>query len=386
MIYRKLGNTNINASEIGLGCEGFANEEIIRTLIDTAEENGINYFDLFSPDPEVRRILGKTLKGRRDKFYIQGHIGTAWLNGQYERTRDLEITKKSFEELLELLETDYIDVGMIHYVDTKEDWEFIVNGPYMEYVKELKCEGKIRYIGLSSHNPRVAKLAIDSGLIEVLMFSINPIYDIQPANDDVFYLFDEKNYQRDFTNFDKERYQLYEDCQNKGIGITVMKAFAGGKLLDPDLSQIGKALTVNQALNYCLTRPGVDSVLVGAQSLEELKLCLDYETASDEDKDYAVVLQDLKHIDLSGQCLYCGHCAPCPVHIDVATVTKYLDLAEKDNVPETVREHYRNLKFSADQCIDCGTCENRCPFDVPIRENMKRARDIFGKDHIELKD
>lgn len=380
MQYRKLGNTGILTSEIGLGCEGFVEDEyqMASKLIDEAEKQGINYFDLFTPDQKVREALGHALKGRRDKFYIQGHIGTAWLNGQYERTRDLEITKKSFERLLEALQTDYIDVGMIHYVDTLDDWNFIINGPYIEYVKQLKEEGKIRHIGLSSHNPRVAQLAVDSGLIEVLMFSINPVYDIQPANDDVYYLFDEKNYQEKFTNFDEERLQLYESCQNKGIGITVMKAFAGGNLLNPDLSQIGKAMTVNQALHYCLTRPGVDSVLVGAHSVEELLECCSYENATDEDKDYAKVLKDLNNVEFRDQCMYCGHCAPCPVHIDVASVTKYFDLATGKSIPETVLDHYKNLEHHASECIECGRCETRCPFHVAIRENMKKASEKFG--------
>lgn len=77
--------------------------------------------------------------------------------------------------------------------------------------------------------------------------------------------------------------------------------------------------------------------------------------------------------------MYCSHCAPCPQKIDVASVTKFLNLAVAQNaVPETVREHYAVLEHHAGECIACGACETRCPFQVPIRENMRRAAEIFG--------
>lgn len=97
--------------------------------------------------------------------------------------------------MLSLLQTDYIDVGMIHYVDTMKDWQEIVEGPVLDYVKELKENGTIRHIGLSSHNPEVALAAVRSGVVEVLMFSVNPCYDLQPASEDVEELWAEKNYE-----------------------------------------------------------------------------------------------------------------------------------------------------------------------------------------------
>lgn len=101
--------------------------------------------------------------------------------------------------MLSLLKTDYIDVGMIHYVDSVKDWQAIVNGPVLQYALELKRIGAIRHIGLSSHNPRVALEAVKSGQIEVLMFSVNPCYDLQPANEDVEELWNSANYQYALT-------------------------------------------------------------------------------------------------------------------------------------------------------------------------------------------
>ena len=179
---------------------------------------------------------------------------------------------------------------------------------------------------------------------------------------------------------DPTRERLYETCQRMGVGITVMKAFGGGDLLSGELSPAGKALTPVQCLHYAATRPAVASVMVGARSLDDLRASLAYETASDGERDYAAAFASFPRIRWEGHCMYCGHCAPCPKGIDVATVTKFLNLAKaQGGVPETVREHYAALSHKAGECVACGACEKRCPFGVPAVENMKQAADMFGK-------
>lgn len=282
--------------------------------------------------------------------------------------------------MLELFQTDYIDVGMIHYVDSMEDWEQIVGGPVLEYVLELKKNGVVRHIGMSSHNPEVALAAVKSGYIEVLMFSVNPCYDLQPAGEDVEELWNGKNYEQPLINMDSERQELYETCQRLGVGITVMKAFGGGDLLDEKLSPAGKALTPVQCLHYALTRPGVASVMAGAHSVEQLKASVAYEDASEEEKDYALAFASFPNISWKGHCMYCSHCAPCPKQIDVASVTKFLNLAKaQKEMPETVQNHYELLAHHGGECISCGACESRCPFEVPVMENMRQAKELFGK-------
>ena len=382
MIYRELGNTGLKVSEIGMGCEGFAEDDCrnAKRLFDEAEKQGINYFDLYTSNPRVRAAVGEALEGRREKFYIQSHICSVWKDGQYKRTRNISEVRAGMQEMLSLLKTDYIDVGMIHYVDSLKDWKEIAEGPVLAYAEELKEKGVIRHIGLSSHNPQVALEAVKSGKIEVLMFSVNPCYDLQPASEDVEELWAERNYEGHLVNMDPERQELYEVCQRMGVGITVMKAFGGGDLLDENLSPAGKALTVNQCLHYALTRPAVASVMSGAHSVEQLCTSLAYEDASDEERDYAPAFASFPRISWEGHCMYCSHCAPCPKKIDVASVTKFLNLAKaQGTVPETVREHYEVLSHHAGECIRCGACETRCPFGVPVMENMRQAAEIFGK-------
>lgn len=381
MEYRELGRTGIKVSVIALGCEGFVANEgaLTEQLLNAAEQGGINCIDLYAPQPEIRSRLGKWLRGRRGKFVLQAHLCTVWQEGQYKRTREIGEVKASFEDLLTRLATDYIDIGMIHYVDSLEDWEAVAGGPVMAYAREMQAQGKIRYIGLSSHNPAAAMQAVQSGLIDVLMFSVNPCYDLQPANEDCYALWDGKNYDRQLVNMDPEREALYETCSRLGVAITVMKAFGGGDLLDEELSPAGKALTVNQCLHYALTRPGVAAVMSGAHTVDELEKCLEYITAADVEKDYAAAFAALPKISWEGHCMYCGHCAPCPQGIDVAAVTKFLNLTKAQNsVPETVREHYAALRHHAGECVKCGACEKRCPFKVTVIQNMQEAVKVFG--------
>lgn len=381
MEYRELGRTGIKVSVIALGCEGFVANEgaLTEQLLNAAEQGGINCIDLYAPQPEMRSRLGKWLRGRRGKFVLQAHLCTVWQEGQYKRTREIGEVKASFEDLLTRLATDYIDIGMIHYVDSLEDWEAVAGGPVMAYAREMQAQGKIRYIGLSSHNPAAAMQSVQSGLIDVLMFSVNPCYDLQPANEDCYALWDGKNYDRQIVNMDPEREALYETCSRLGVAITVMKAFGGGDLLDEELSPAGKALTVDQCLHYALTRPGVAAVMSGAHTVDELEKCLEYTTAADVEKDYAAAFAALPKISWEGHCMYCGHCAPCPQGIDVAAVTKFLNLTKAQNsVPETVREHYAALRHHAGECVKCGACEKRCPFKVTVIQNMQEAVKVFG--------
>ena len=381
MVYRTLGRSGLKVGEIGIGCEGFMEKTTaqVRAFIDAMEAAGANCIDLYSPNPDMRTSLGAALRGRREKFVLQAHICTVWKDGQYKRTRDIREMRESFEDQLRRLETDHVEIGMIHYVDSPAEWDEIAAGEVMRYALELKAAGKIGCIGVSSHNPEAALKAVHSGHIDVLMFSVNPCYDLLPGTEDVVDLWAEKSYAQPLLNMDPRRQELYETCQRLGVGITVMKAFGGGDLLSAEYSPAGAALTANQCLHYALTRPAVACVMSGARSVEELRASLAYEDAPEAEKDYAAALAALPKVSWKGHCMYCGHCAPCPQGIEVATVTKFLNLARaQGEVPETVREHYAVLKAKGGDCVGCGACEKRCPFEVPIRENMAEAARTFG--------
>ena len=379
MEYRTLGKTGLQVSEIGFGGEWLERhpEDESVQMLRYAAEKGINIVDCWMADPKSRDIIGRAMEGNRAHWIVQGHIGSTWQDGQYVRTRDMTFVRPAFEDLLRRLRTDYIDLGMIHYVDTPEDWEQCMRPPFLDYVRAFRDAGTIRHIGLSTHNPRIAALAVESGVIEMLLFSVNPAFDMRPATEDLDSMFGE--YDANFSGIDPERAALYRLCEEKNVGITVMKGFFGGRLFDEKTSPFGTAFTPVQCIHYALTRPGVCSILCGFDTTAQVDAAVAYETASGDEKDYATVLATAPLHSYRGQCTYCGHCKPCPMEIDIAMVNKFYDLAVlQPSVPESVRAHYEALDVTASACIGCRSCESRCPFGVEIAQRMERAADLFG--------
>lgn len=377
---RRLGKTGLQVSEIGFGAEWLERhpEEESVELIHHAADAGINILDCWMPDPKSRDIIGLGIRDDRAHWYIQGHLGSTWKNGQYYRTRDLIYVRPAFEDLLTRLQTDYIDLGMIHYVDSEEEWEQILHSDYLSYVMELKKTGVIHHIGLSSHNPKVAVKAAESGFVEMILFSVNPAFDMLPASEDIDTMFTER-FDAGLKGIDAARAHLYSVCEQNDVGITVMKGFAGGRLFDEKRSPFGVCLTPVQCIHYALTRPAVASVMVGVEIVEQLEEALAYEGATAAERDYASVLAGAPKHAYMGQCTYCGHCAPCTVGINIALSNKFADLAEMaGEVPASVAAHYKAIDVTAGACIACGDCEPRCPFDVPIIERMEKTEELFG--------
>ncbi len=381
MQYRRLGRTNLMVSEIGLGGEWLERHtaEECKEVIQYCESCGINILDCWMSEPNVRTNIGNAIKDSRIKWFIQGHIGSTWQDGQYLRSRDVDKCKAAFEDLLTRMQTNYIDLGMIHYVDEVSEWNSIIESDYLEYVRSLQKEGKIHYIGMSTHNPVVAKMAVESGIIDMMLFSINPAFDMLPPTEDADTYFKE-DFDDGVGGIAPERAELYKLCEQHDVGITVMKGYAGGRLFDEKRSPFGVVLTPVQCLHYSLTRPAVAAVMVGFDTTAQVDAAVHYEHASDEEKDYATVLAGAPRNSFNGQCTYCGHCKPCPMDIDIAMVNKLYDLAVmQQEAPASVKEHYHALAVNASDCIGCRECETRCPFGVKIGDRMELAAELFCK-------
>ena len=381
MIYRPIGKTGMSASIIGLGTEHLDNRpyEQCEEVIEAALEAEINIMDVFMPGTPVRDNISKALKGRRDKVLIQGHIGSVDIREQYDRTRDVPTCKKYFENLLRSFHTDYIDLGMMFFIDTEEDFKGVFETDYISYVQQLKQEGKIRAIGASSHDPATAARIVETGVVELLMFSTNPAFDMLPSDVYIPSVMGEKIDGAQFSGIDPKRAHLYRLCESRGVGITTMKTLGAGKLVSPEFSPFTKQLTVGQCIHYALTRPAVVSTLIGCKTRDEVQTAVNYLNLSEDERDYSEAIGTYKG-GFSGECAYCNHCLPCPAGIDIAATIKMLDVAKlgKD-VPAKTSAQYAASPHQASECIECGSCEDKCPFQVQVIENMRNAARLLER-------
>lgn len=367
MEYRTLprGTDRERFSVLGLGMGGIQHTppEEIEAIIRKAIDHGINFFDLCAGGT-VYAPLGRAIRGRREQVFLQCHFGAVYdAQGEYGWCRDFDIIKKTFLWELETLGTDYVDFGFLHCVDENEDFDKLVKIGVLDYLKELKEQGIVRHIGFSSHTPSVANRIIDTGLVDMMMFSINPAYDFEKGDD----------YGIGTVN---ERFELFRRCEVEGIGISVMKPFFAGQLLRAEHSPFGVALTHAQCLQYAIDRPGVVTVVPGVQTMEHLDTLLTFLTASDADKDYSVI-GSFTAETIAGICVYCNHCQPCPAGIDIGLVNKYYDLALAGD--RIAANHYDKLCIKADACLHCGHCESRCPFGVKQESRMDLISRYFTK-------
>ena len=379
MKYRPLGNTGLMVSEISIGCGGFEKLDSAASLelMTLALDSGMNYIDIYDANPKTRSNIGYALQGRRDEMIIQGHIGTIFKDGQHTRTRDVAESKAGFEDLLTRLHTDHIEVGMIHITDSHAEWDELEGSPFLDYVMQLKKEGKIKHIGVSSHNAEVALRAAKSGWIEVIMFSLNPAFDRMRGG---AIPWDEGALDNLQGGIDPVRVELYDYCATHHIGITVMKTFGGGgRLLDAKASPLGVAYTPEQCIAYCLAKPCISTCILGVDNLQELQADLHWLQATDAEKDYASVGKSETASVADGSCTYCNHCSPCSVGIPIAKVNELLDKAEREGMSADLQAQYDALPHHAGECTHCGSCLSRCPFSVDIPSKMDRAKEVFGK-------
>lgn len=365
MKYRKINGSNKLISEIALGAGNLyqLNDSDVEELVNYGLANGINFIDIISVNDSPFNAIAKSLKGKREDIFLQGHFGIEYSDNQVAISRDLNQIKEEFERILNIFETDFLDFGLVHYVDDLEDFNYIMSSGIWDYLKDLKEKGQITKLGFCSHTIDISKKFIDTGDIDIFMLGINPLYDFTEENGNLV--------------LSKERIDFYKECEKKNIDIVVMKPFAGGSLLNDGISRLNKKMTVHQCLQYVLDRPAVATSLVGVSSLDELKEVLNFYNRSKKEKDYSFIgsLESKNFTD--NDCIYCNHCLPCPSNIDIGLVNKYYDLASIGD--KLASDHYFNLKFKASDCTQCGSCNDNCHFNVNSSERMKNILEFFSE-------
>jgi len=360
MRYRTHKKTGDKISELGFGacCISGLDERAGAKLLEKAYKEGVNYYDMAAADARCFPYYGEALSGVRKDVFYQIHFGADYDDGIYGWTTDPDKIRHNIDKVLKCLKTDYIDYGFIHCMDEVKDWERYQRNGSLDFLLGLKEQNIVRHLGLSSHTPAAIQKILDDVPADTLMFSVNPGYDRQRGD-----------YAQGRPD---ERLAIYSRCEKEGIGMTVMKPFSGGQLLDASLSPFGKALTPYQCIQYELDCPAVLSVLPGIGTAKQLDELLGFFQASEKERDYSVI-DSFRLADLAGKCVYCNHCLPCPAGIDVGLVNKYYDLAKNGDV--LAGHHYRNLSADADDCISCGRCTERCPFGT---DQMNRMKEIAG--------
>lgn len=364
MKYRTNKRTGDHISVLGLGASSIANageKEGVETL-RLAFESGVNYFDLAAGEAACFPYYGEALADVREQVLYQIHFGADYVAGSYGWTTKLDAICKSIDWQLKTLKTDYIDYGFIHCLDAMSDWDSYIENGVLAHIEALKKTRVVHHIGVSSHTPAIVHKALDTGLVDMVMFSINPAYDYHHG---------------EYANGSAdERSGLYRRCEAEGVGISVMKAFSGGQLLNEKTSPFGRALSEYQCIQYALDKPGVLTVLPGIRGKEDLKRVLGFVTAPETERDYSV-LGEFAPADATGKCVYCNHCQPCPEGLDVALINKYYDLALSGDT--LAADHYRKLAKNAADCVGCEHCNKRCPFHVDQRGRMKEIAGYFGQ-------
>ncbi|MCL2813752.1 MAG: aldo/keto reductase [Oscillospiraceae bacterium] len=371
MKYRKLGKTGIEVSEIGMGLEHLLphSRSQIDETIKTAVDGGVSYFDCHpGHDYKPEQIeyagfekLGKALEQIREKVSLS-YIAHGW-------TREAAEIKPRFEYFVKTLQTDYADVFMIQFCDKIRDYECITGeSGLLEYAKNLRLKGAVRCIGIATHSSEVALKAVFCGDFDVIMYPVNPAFDVVVDGDE----FDTENLDtlwsaaQSVKNIKKNNMQprkrVYSECEKNGVGIIAMKPFGGGFMFK------NEGFSPLNLIAYALTQNGVSSVVPGCQTPDEIKQVLSYYGASPEKLDFCGAVLNSRW-SIKGNCQYCHHCLPCAADINIGFVNRMID--NKD------AEGYGALAVGASSCLQCGECETRCPFEVNIREKMETAVKMF---------
>ena len=368
MRYKEFGNTGIHISALGFGAMrlpgikvegGWAiDEDKSIAIMHRAFDLGVNYVDTAYVywDRKSEIVVGKALKGRRDKVYLSTKLPITLIGQKQDYRRYLE-------EQLAKLDTDYIDFYHFHGLNT-DYWEHIVlKHDLLDAAVRAKEEGLIRHISFSFHDkPEVMKTFIDTGVFESVLCQYNMI---------------------DQANADAMAY-----ARRKGLGVAVMGPVGGGRLASPssyiaELSGNKYKSSAELALRLVFENPDVDCALSGMFSMEMVEENAAAASAegrldrAEWERINAAMEETKRLADL--YCTGCRYCMPCPKDIRIADAFLLMNLHRIFKLTDYARGEYRNFGTSEwygaalTDCADCGLCEQKCPQKIEIRRQLKEV-------------
>ena len=335
MNYVTLGKTGLKAAVVSFGGIPIQRADAANTkaVVDKLEQYGMNYIDTARGYTVSEEYLGAALEGRRDKFILATKSMARDKEGM---ARDVDISLKN-------LRTDYIDVYQLHNVTEPEIEKAFGPGGAWEALLEAKAAGKIGHLGVTAHNVDALKkmLELHGDQIETVMFPYNIV--------------------------ETHGHEVLKRAREMGIGTIAMKPLAGGNLENWDL-----------AMRFIAASGVIDISIPGMGSPEEA------DRNAAVDMTAPLTREELEACDAIRKelgnefCRRCGYCAPCPNGINIPGCFLMANYARRYGLADWAKARYDAMQYHAGSCVQCGACEKRCPYNLPIRDMLTKVADLFG--------
>jgi predicted aldo/keto reductase-like oxidoreductase len=333
--YRVLGKTGLEISRLGFG--GIPIQKIdaegTRVLVGELVDKGVNFIDTARGYTVSEEYLGYALEGVRDKFVL----------ATKSMARTKEAMASDIDVSLRNLRTNYIDLYQIHNPSAADLDTVMAEGGALEALFEARAAGKIGHIGITLHSVDLFRRAIELDWVETVMFPYNLV--------------------------ETQGEELIAECERRNIGFICMKPLAGGAIEDARL-----------AMRFILNNPAVTVVIPGMAEISEIR-----ENASVSSDTSALSEEETENIEKiraelgTNFCRRCNYCAPCTAGINISAVFLFEGYYSRYDLKDWAAARYSSLAKTASDCIGCGACESRCPYNLPIREMLKRAAEVMGK-------
>ena len=334
MEYTKLGKTGLEISRMGFGGIPIQKVDVpaVRALMERMAEKGVNYIDTARGYTVSEAYIGEALEGMRDRFVLA--------TKSMARTR--EAMAKDIETSLANLRTDYIDLYQVHNPGLADLETVIAPGGALEALQEAKAAGKIGHIGVTAHFASVFERLLQLDWVETIMFPYN-IVENQGA-------------------------ELMRRCTEKNVGFICMKPLAGGALEDATL-----------ALRYIHQNPDVSVVIPGMYDVKEIEqnLAAMEDTSPLSEKELEKIEEIRKTLGTQF-CRRCNYCQPCSAGINISGTFLMEGYLDRYGLGDWAKSRYATFPKKAGDCIGCGVCETRCPYQLPIRAMLARCKEKFG--------
>lgn len=334
MEYVTLGKTGLKISRMGFG--GIPIQRIdaagTKKLMEMMAEKGINYIDSARGYTVSESFIGEAIEGMREKFVLA--------TKSMSRTR--EAMAKDIETSLNNFRTDYIDLYQVHNPNMEQLEQVIGPDGALEALMEAKAAGKIGHLGLTAHSLEVFEKALEMDWVETIMFPYNIV--------------------------ERQGEELIHRCREKNIGFIDMKPLAGGAIEDGRL-----------ALRFVCANPDVTVVIPGMYDVSEIEKNMEaVEAAGALTEEELTAMEQVRKQLGTNFCRRCNYCQPCTAGINISGCFLFQGYLERYGLGDWARDRYNAMPVKAGDCVDCGACETRCPYNLPIRDMLKKCAEEFG--------